>query len=341
MADEVPTGDRAVFAFFEMVALAFAFEGVAALLNRKPWPIVTGSWLASAVFFLIGVKWPSLKKRLSGSVYLKLKEFSVNPLFWLVAGAIAGALLLSGVNPLVERFRLRQAAVKQHQVINPSSQVSETPRKADVPRTEITNDAKSANRDAPVKPKSSKAIPPTSSAPVSAPFTVITVQDSSTSPVVGAQVLLVSSNGTHSEIEITNAKGTVRVARPVSLSVDVYCGHKNFLAYYKSGNDPSDPLLITLQTETGFGSLVHTGVGFVHFPGLNGTWDPRTYPSSYPNAGEHYAYPKNISVNGHIDALVPFIVGQDLLLEDNQGHRIDLRLIAANLECFLMQYRRR
>ena len=35
MANDVPTGDRAVFAFFEMVALAFAFEGVAIHARHK------------------------------------------------------------------------------------------------------------------------------------------------------------------------------------------------------------------------------------------------------------------------------------------------------------------
>ena len=83
-------------------------------------------------------------------------------------------------------------------------------------------------------------------------------------------------------------------------------------------------------------------MGSVQFPGLDGDWYPRTYPSSYPgNGGQHYAQTTNLSVNGHVEAVVPFKVGEDIPLEDIEGHHIDLRLIEANAEFFLMQYRRR
>ena len=47
VAEELPTGDKAVFAFLEMVALEPAFEGVSALLNGKDWMIVAESLAAS------------------------------------------------------------------------------------------------------------------------------------------------------------------------------------------------------------------------------------------------------------------------------------------------------
>lgn len=62
MADELPTGDKAVFAFLEMFALAFAFEGVSRLLDGR---YLLG-FLAlgiSIVFFLAGIKWPQIKLR--------------------------------------------------------------------------------------------------------------------------------------------------------------------------------------------------------------------------------------------------------------------------------------
>src|SRR5579863_9829766 len=65
MAEEIPTGDKAVFAFLEMIALAFAFEGVNAMLNGRPWFIYVGSFFAALVFFLAGIKWPYLKSALA------------------------------------------------------------------------------------------------------------------------------------------------------------------------------------------------------------------------------------------------------------------------------------
>src|SRR5438552_17343631 len=61
MADEVPTGDKAVFAFLEMIALAFAFEGTSAFLNGHGWQICAKSFLAAAAFFVAGIKWARLK----------------------------------------------------------------------------------------------------------------------------------------------------------------------------------------------------------------------------------------------------------------------------------------
>lgn len=88
------------------------------------------------------------------------------------------------------------------------------------------------------------------------------------------------------------------------------------------------------------GALLSVGIGGIAIPGLDGTWDPRTYPVSYPNGGEHYVYAPNLSVNGHVEASFAFKVGQNLTVDDNKGHRAQLKLIAANTECFLIEYRR-
>src|SRR5260370_38402530 len=61
MAEEVPTGDKAVFAFLEMIALAFAFEGTSALLNGLGWQICAKSYVVAAAFFVAGIKWARLK----------------------------------------------------------------------------------------------------------------------------------------------------------------------------------------------------------------------------------------------------------------------------------------
>ncbi len=66
MAEEPPTGDRAVFAFLELVALAFMFEGVSAFLNGKSVWELLGCATAALCFFLGGVKWPLIRAKLGG-----------------------------------------------------------------------------------------------------------------------------------------------------------------------------------------------------------------------------------------------------------------------------------
>jgi len=56
VADTVPSGELALFGFFELLALAFTFEGVSALLSGRPWTIWAPAVSAGILFFLIGVK---------------------------------------------------------------------------------------------------------------------------------------------------------------------------------------------------------------------------------------------------------------------------------------------
>ncbi len=60
MPDEVPSGDRAVVAFFEIIALAFAFEGTSRLLDGK-YLLGLLSLGIAIVFFIAGLKWPQIK----------------------------------------------------------------------------------------------------------------------------------------------------------------------------------------------------------------------------------------------------------------------------------------
>lgn len=65
MSNEVPTGDGVAFAFCEMFALAFAFDGVSALLEGKSPGIIVGCVVIAVLFFFVGIKWPSLKRVLT------------------------------------------------------------------------------------------------------------------------------------------------------------------------------------------------------------------------------------------------------------------------------------
>ena len=63
--DDPPTGNKAVYAFLELFALAFTFEGAAAFLHGESWWKVVGAWLVAIVFFVAGIQWPKIRKLLA------------------------------------------------------------------------------------------------------------------------------------------------------------------------------------------------------------------------------------------------------------------------------------
>lgn len=65
MIDDPPSGNAAWFGFLEIIACAFAFEGVSSLLDGKPWMIWLPALAVSPLFFLLGVKVPWIRANLS------------------------------------------------------------------------------------------------------------------------------------------------------------------------------------------------------------------------------------------------------------------------------------
>jgi hypothetical protein len=63
MPDQLPTGDMAVYIFFEMIALAFAFASVESLMGNKPWFVWSGCLILTVLFLLAGIKWPRIKSK--------------------------------------------------------------------------------------------------------------------------------------------------------------------------------------------------------------------------------------------------------------------------------------
>jgi hypothetical protein len=47
-------------AFLELFALAFTFEGAAALLRGDSIWRVVGAWVVAVVFFIAGIRWPKI-----------------------------------------------------------------------------------------------------------------------------------------------------------------------------------------------------------------------------------------------------------------------------------------
>lgn len=60
MPDELPRGDKAIYVFLEMIALAFVFAAVERLFGGKPWQVVA-ALVAALVFFIAGIAWSRIK----------------------------------------------------------------------------------------------------------------------------------------------------------------------------------------------------------------------------------------------------------------------------------------
>jgi hypothetical protein len=91
-SDDVPSGGKAIFAFCELFALAFAFEGASAYLNEKPWPTVTRAAVLATLFFFAGLKLPALITQIgTDSALFRFKQFAQTQRFWL--GALSGIAL--------------------------------------------------------------------------------------------------------------------------------------------------------------------------------------------------------------------------------------------------------
>jgi hypothetical protein len=100
MADEVPSGDRAVFAFLELVALAFMFEGVSAFLSGKSLWTLSGCALAALFFFVLGIAWPRIKLKVKPSIAFALNRIANDSRYrigaaLIIAGYVGISVLLS------------------------------------------------------------------------------------------------------------------------------------------------------------------------------------------------------------------------------------------------------
>jgi TolB-like protein len=60
-AEAPPAGNKAVYAFLELFALAFTFEGAGAMLRGESLWRVVGAWLVAVIFFVAGIQWPRIR----------------------------------------------------------------------------------------------------------------------------------------------------------------------------------------------------------------------------------------------------------------------------------------
>jgi hypothetical protein len=60
MLDDIPRGDIAIYVFLEMVALGFVLDAVDAFMRGDPWWKWVGATVIGLIFFVGGLKWPSI-----------------------------------------------------------------------------------------------------------------------------------------------------------------------------------------------------------------------------------------------------------------------------------------
>jgi hypothetical protein len=72
MVDELPTGDKAMYAFLEMIALALVFAAVENFIANKPWYVWSACLGLAILFFIAGIKWPTVKSAMGTRFSLSL-----------------------------------------------------------------------------------------------------------------------------------------------------------------------------------------------------------------------------------------------------------------------------
>ncbi len=105
MADDIPSGDRAVFAVFELFALAFAFEGAARLLDGK-YAVGLLAVAVSIFFFIAGLKWPYIKLKTGSRFAFAIDRLANDSRYRLAAILLVGFYI--GISSLLYVHSLRR-----------------------------------------------------------------------------------------------------------------------------------------------------------------------------------------------------------------------------------------
>lgn len=81
MPDELPSGDKAVYIFLEMIALGFALEAVTSFMHGDIWWKWTGALALGVLFLLAGVKWLQIKMTIGQRLASSLERIASDRLY--------------------------------------------------------------------------------------------------------------------------------------------------------------------------------------------------------------------------------------------------------------------
>lgn len=158
------------------------------------------------------------------------------------------------------------------------------------------------------------------------------VVDEASRPVRGAEVYAVFSDGTHLK-GTTDSSGAAQIQKLKQRIVTIYCAHPNYRAFYKEQHDVGSKLLVDLTRQPNNGSIIIESTGYI--PGLDGRLNP-----ILDSLNRMYLYADKISIEGGRKQPAGFTLNQPFEVEDAQGNRFELRVVAIRAASTLIEYTR-
>jgi hypothetical protein len=156
------------------------------------------------------------------------------------------------------------------------------------------------------------------------------VVDQASRPVRGAEVYAIFSDGTHVK-GTTDSSGAAQIQRLKNRVVSIYCAHPNYKAFYREQHDVGSRLVIDLAQQRNTGSIIIESTGYI--PGLDGRLNPKL-----DSINRMYLYADNISIENGRKQPASFTLNQPFQVEDAQGHRFELRVIAIIAASTLIEF---
>ena len=158
------------------------------------------------------------------------------------------------------------------------------------------------------------------------------VVDRDSRPIRGAEVYALFSDGTHVK-GTTDSSGAAQIKRLKHRMVNIYCAHSKYKAFYKERHDVGSRLVVDLEEKQNTGSIIVQGTGYI--PGLDGRLNP-----ILDSHNRMYLYADKISIENGQKQPVSFTLHQGFQVEDAQGDRFELRVIAIIAASTLIEFTR-
>nr|WP_298414178.1 TIR domain-containing protein [uncultured Halomonas sp.] len=158
----------------------------------------------------------------------------------------------------------------------------------------------------------------------------VTVKDSESSLVEGAQVVAIADNDTIKSSE-TGAQGSAILTIPTRRQYQLMVAHPNYPGAIIEKWDPSEDLVVTLDASDSTGSVICHSTGYI--PGLQGRLNPILDTSN-----RTYLYADNIAINGGDNQPATFGIDEPFELEDSNGAVMQVRVLHIQGRTSLIQY---
>lgn len=160
----------------------------------------------------------------------------------------------------------------------------------------------------------------------------LSVMSQDSRPVRGAEVYAIFADGTHVK-GTTDSSGASRIKRLKNGIVTIYCAHPKYKAFYKERHEVGTRLVVELEEQANTGSIIIESTGYI--PGLDGRLNPKL-----DSHNRMYLYADDISIENGQRQPTGFRLNQPFQVEDAQGDRFELRVIAIIAASTLIEFTR-